>query len=114
MLQYQKVGCVICEYRRPADLWDVCGMSDGAGLMIGCAVTSIVAGLFDVKHYFHLQVRLHSFAFAWPYRCLLPLILLRSCLGSHCSLYRIYRGIIKWVIFTIRVLTSLGPFVLVL
>lgn len=26
------------------------------GLMVGCALTSILVGLFDVKHYFHLQV----------------------------------------------------------
>jgi hypothetical protein len=46
--------------------------------MIGCSLTSIVSGPFDANHYIHLQVRLHLFAFAWPYRCLRPLILLRS------------------------------------
>ena len=29
-----------------------------SGLMIGCAVTSVVASIFDVKHSLHLQVRL--------------------------------------------------------
>ncbi|KAF9462055.1 hypothetical protein BDZ94DRAFT_1166697 [Collybia nuda] len=29
------------------------------GLMVGCALTSILVGLFDVKHYFHLQLVPH-------------------------------------------------------
>ncbi|KAF7294159.1 CUE domain-containing protein [Mycena chlorophos] len=31
------------------------------GLMAGIALTSILVGVFDVKHYFHLQVRSHSY-----------------------------------------------------
>lgn len=57
------------------------------GLMVGIAMSSILVGVFDVKHYFHLQVSpsvLHPYAHDVSLTGILPI-----------SLYRIYRAIIK-------------------
>ena len=47
--------------------------------MITCALTSIFAGIFDIKHYFHLTV---CFAFGFY-----GFIKLSWCLVSSCPTY---------------------------
>lgn len=43
------------------NLTGLCRYSLNTGLMISCAASSIIASIFDVKHYLHLQVRPFSF-----------------------------------------------------
>lgn len=43
------------------NLTGLCCYSLNTGLMISCAASSIIASIFDVKHYLHLQVRPFGF-----------------------------------------------------
>lgn len=43
------------------NLTGLCRYSLNTGLMISCAASSIIASIFDVKHYLHLQVRPFGF-----------------------------------------------------
>lgn len=49
--------------------------------MVGCALTSIIVGLFDVKHYLHLQVGCTSrHHLDFPF---FPLTIYRLARASH-------------------------------